>query len=81
LKQNDAAGGAILRAIDIKIIERQCLRVQDRRFSILRPGNAKRIPEIPLLKSLVISAWKYPMGRLQIKHHALSPRDRRIDTT
>jgi hypothetical protein len=26
LKQNDAAGGAVLRAIDTKIIERQCLR-------------------------------------------------------
>jgi len=36
-KQNDAAGGAVLRAIDTKIIERQCLRVWDRRFSILRP--------------------------------------------
>jgi hypothetical protein len=26
LKQNDATGGAVLRAIDTKIIERQCLR-------------------------------------------------------
>jgi hypothetical protein len=37
LKQNDAAGGAVLRAIGTKIIERQCLRAWDRRFSILRP--------------------------------------------